>query len=118
LPTDGHSFTTDEGGGSEIPSRSQYHSEVLHWDGCIVEELTERELEVLDHVANGLRNREIARRLHITNKTVEFHLANIFGKLGVSTRTGAVVRAMQLGWLGLSRTRADDGGGRREAGVA
>jgi DNA-binding NarL/FixJ family response regulator len=71
-------------------------------DGAIIELLTDRELEILDEVARGSRNRDIARALHITIKTVEFHLANIFSKLGVSSRTGAVVRATQVGWLKLA----------------
>jgi ATP/maltotriose-dependent transcriptional regulator MalT len=65
----------------------------------LIEELTERELEVLGHVAAGARNREIADNLKVSIKTVEFHLRNILGKLGVRSRTEAVVRAWQLDLL-------------------
>lgn len=56
--------------------------------------LTAREAEVIHLVAEGLTNREIARRLVISNATVRTHLENIFEKLGVHTRTAAVTRAL------------------------
>jgi DNA-binding NarL/FixJ family response regulator len=65
----------------------------------LIEKLTERELEVLGHVAAGARNREIAENLSVSTKTVEFHLGNILGKLGARSRTEAVVRAWQLDLL-------------------
>ena len=68
----------------------------------VLEELSDRELEVLQYVASGSRNHEIARRLNVSIKTVEFHLRNILGKLGVRSRTEAVVRAWQLGLLSLA----------------
>ena len=64
---------------------------------ALVEPLSERELEVLGLVAQGLSNREIARRLFITVGTVKTHVHNIYGKLGVNRRTEAVARARQLG---------------------
>lgn len=67
----------------------------------LIEQLTERELEVLHHVAAGARNREIASVLNVSIKTVEFHLRNILSKLGVRSRTEAVVRAWQLDLLAL-----------------
>lgn len=63
----------------------------------IVEGLTAREHDVLALVADGLPNREIAHALSISEHTVKFHLASIFGKLGVSTRTEAVQRGVRLG---------------------
>jgi DNA-binding CsgD family transcriptional regulator len=69
--------------------------------GNLVEQLTDRELEVLEHVAAGARNREIAAILNVSIKTVEFHLRNILSKLGVRSRTEAVVRAWQLDLLAL-----------------
>ena len=66
-------------------------------DGDIVERLTQRELEVLWPVVRGLRNKEIARELGITEATVKFHVAHIFEKLGVSSRAEAVSRALKLG---------------------
>ena len=62
-----------------------------------VESLTAREHDVLVLVADGLPNRDIAARLAISEHTVKFHLASIFGKLGVSTRTEAVQRGLRLG---------------------
>jgi DNA-binding CsgD family transcriptional regulator len=62
-----------------------------------VEALTAREHDVLALVADGLPNRDIAARLAISEHTVKFHLASIFGKLGVSTRTEAVQRGLRLG---------------------
>lgn len=65
----------------------------------VLEQLTDRELEVLSYVASGYRNREIAERLHVTVKTIEYHLSNILGRLGARSRTEAVVRAWQLGMI-------------------
>jgi LuxR family maltose regulon positive regulatory protein len=62
-----------------------------------VEEVTAREREVLLLVAAGKRNDEIAADLCIVPKTVETHLHNIFGKLGVKSRLQAVNRARELG---------------------
>ncbi|MDQ2715155.1 MAG: LuxR C-terminal-related transcriptional regulator [Chloroflexota bacterium] len=62
----------------------------------IFESLSQRELEVLTCVAAGLSNREIAARLVISIGTVKKHLEHIYGKLGVYTRTRAVVRARAL----------------------
>ncbi|MDP4014517.1 MAG: response regulator transcription factor [Candidatus Nanopelagicales bacterium] len=56
--------------------------------------LTERELAVLRLIADGLRNKQIATRLGISARTVERHCDNIYGKLGVGSRTEAVVRAL------------------------
>ena len=59
--------------------------------------LTAREIEVLRLVAEGLRNKEIAAQLKIVDQTVEFHLKNIFSKLGVNDRTKAVTVAIRRG---------------------
>ena len=59
--------------------------------------LTRRELEVLERVADGERNKEIASDLRISEETVEVHLRNIFGKLGVNDRTSAVRVASRRG---------------------
>ncbi len=67
----------------------------------LVEPLTPREHEVLSLVADGLRNREIAERLGITEHTVKFHLAAVFGKLGATSRTDAVRRGFRLGLIQL-----------------
>ncbi|WP_336204559.1 response regulator transcription factor [Nonomuraea sp. LPB2021202275-12-8] len=66
--------------------------------------LSAREREVLELVARGLTNAEIGRRLFIGEATVKTHLVRVFGKLGVSDRTSAVLAAMELG---LVRRRGD-----------
>jgi DNA-binding NarL/FixJ family response regulator len=59
--------------------------------------LTARELEVLEHVAAGLSNKRIARKLSISEHTVKFHLNGILAKLDADTRTEAVVSALRRG---------------------
>ncbi|SDH01251.1 response regulator transcription factor [Nonomuraea jiangxiensis] len=59
--------------------------------------LSGREREVLELVAEGLTNAEIGRRLYIGEATVKTHLLRVFGKLGVSDRTSAVLAALDLG---------------------
>ena len=63
-------------------------------------DLTDRELEVLNAVARGDRSKEIAYALGITERTVKAHLSNIYSKLGVDSRAAAVSAAMQRGILG------------------
>lgn len=65
------------------------------------ERLSSRELEVLQLVAEGASNKDIASRLHISQATVKSHLIHIFGKLGVSDRTAAVTVALQRGIMRL-----------------
>jgi DNA-binding NarL/FixJ family response regulator len=60
-------------------------------------QLTEREREVLDLVARGLTNAEIAARLVVSDKTVRNHVSNVFAKLHVTNRSGAVARARDAG---------------------
>ena len=61
------------------------------------EPLTRREREVLQMLAAGLANKEIAARLHISDHTAKFHVAAILGKLGASTRTEAVALGIRRG---------------------
>lgn len=61
--------------------------------------LSKREQEILTLVARGLTNQEIARDLVISHNTVKVHLRNIFAKLEVVSRTEAIVRAAQAGWI-------------------
>lgn len=69
-----------------------------------VEPLSERELEVVRGVAKGLTNREIARQLQISDRTVQGHLAHVFGKLHVASRTEMVTVALQRGLITLDDT--------------
>jgi two-component system, NarL family, response regulator LiaR len=61
--------------------------------------LTPREMQVLFHVARGLRNKDIARELEMSARTVEGHLSTILGKLGVGSRTEAAAYAFAHRWL-------------------
>mgnify|MGYP000201798521 CR=1 FL=1 len=75
------------------------------------EPLSEREIEIVELVAAGLTNREIAIRTYLSPNTVKVHLRNIFAKTGVASRTELTVLAMQEGWIdvpGMSVT-AEDG---------
>lgn len=62
-------------------------------------EFTDSELDLLQLLAGGLTNNEIAQRLTISRSGVDGHLKNVFGKLGARNRTEAVVRAAQLGFI-------------------
>jgi DNA-binding NarL/FixJ family response regulator len=61
------------------------------------EQLTERETEVLRLLAQGQANKEIARSLNISEKTVKVHVSNILSKLGVQSRTQATLYAIRIG---------------------
>lgn len=74
------------------------------------EPLSEREIEIVELVAAGLTNREIAIRAYLSPNTVKVHLRNIFTKTGVASRTELTVLAMQEGWIdvpGMSVTPED-----------
>ena len=86
-------FTVDEPGGPK-PARS--HSLV---DDEWVEPLSQREIEVLRLIAQGLTNQEVANRLYLSLNTVKVHTRNINAKLSVNSRTKAVARARALGIL-------------------
>ena len=70
-------------------------------DPAFEESLTAREIEVLELLAEGLPNKAIANRLHISDQTVKFHVASISGKLGAANRTDAVRRAVRRGLIAL-----------------
>lgn len=61
--------------------------------------VTAKERAVLQAVARGLKNQEIADELSISLNTVEFHMRNLLDKLGASSRADALVRAQRLGWI-------------------
>ncbi len=63
------------------------------------EGLTEREMEILRLVGKGLTNKDIGQQLYISDRTVQAHLSNIFSKLGVNSRTEAVMYAVRRGWI-------------------
>ena len=70
-------------------------------DEAFSEPLTPRETDVLALLAEGLPNKAIAARLEISDQTVKFHVASIYGKLGASNRTDAVRRALRRGIITL-----------------
>ena len=74
-------------------------------DGSVLakgeEQLTERELEILRLAAKGMGNKEIARELALSVPTVKAHLVNVFNKMGVGSRTEAVLQAVRKGWVQL-----------------
>ncbi len=64
-----------------------------------VESLTQREVEILRLAARGLTNKAIGLEVGVSDRTVQGHLANIYGKLGVASRTEAVTEALKRGWI-------------------
>jgi LuxR family transcriptional regulator, maltose regulon positive regulatory protein len=84
-------FEAEKGKGQDKPDLSA--------DGLLIEPLSQRELEVLQLIAQGLSNDEISQRLFLALSTVKGHNRIIFGKLQVQRRTEAVARARELGLL-------------------
>jgi DNA-binding NarL/FixJ family response regulator len=72
-------------------------------DSKPVEPLTDRELDVLRLAAKGYTNKAIGIQLNISDRTVQGHLAHIFGKMQATSRTEAVMRAVSLGWISQSQ---------------
>jgi DNA-binding NarL/FixJ family response regulator len=62
---------------------------------------SQRELEVLTLAAKGLTNKEIAYRLNLSERTIQFHLRSVFNKTTTNSRTEAVALALQQGWMKL-----------------
>lgn len=62
-------------------------------------QLTEREIETLRLLAEGLSNKQIGAAMGVSLRTVKFHLDNLYGKLGVNSRTEALLYAMRQGWV-------------------
>jgi NarL family two-component system response regulator LiaR len=65
------------------------------------EPLSEREMEVLKLAAKGMSNKDIAEELFLSSRTVQAHLGNIFNKLGVGSRTEAILCGLRRGWFTL-----------------
>jgi two-component system, NarL family, response regulator LiaR len=66
-----------------------------------VEPLSDREMEILKLAAKGISNKDIAEKVFLSPRTVQVHLGNIFNKLGVASRTEAVLFGLKRGWLSL-----------------
>ena len=88
-------FLFDEGAVEQLTAR--FGSERLLERAVVVEELTERELELLRKLAEGLGNKQIASSLAISEHTVKFHISSILDKLHASSRTEAVTIGIRMG---------------------
>ncbi len=87
---DGNTLLAPAAAGSLVPSSWACPGRPAGWGA-----LTAREREVLAEIARGLSNREIARRLHVSEKTVKTHVSSVLAKLGVQDRTQAAVYAVR-----------------------
>ena len=74
---------------------------ITHDDNNMAEPLTDREIEVLQCLAQGYTNKEAALHLGISAQTIKFHVSSIFSKMGVNNRTEAVSVGVRLGWVTL-----------------
>jgi DNA-binding NarL/FixJ family response regulator len=88
-------FLLDEHTTQQLTSR--FGSEPRRERAVFLEELTEREIEVLRKLAEGLGNKQIASILAISEHTVKFHISSILDKLGASSRTEAVTIGIRMG---------------------
>ena len=70
--------------------------------------LTDREKEVLILAAAGLKNKQIAKKLFVSVRTIEAHMSNVYSKLGVTSRTEAMLAAMKKGWINLNELNRRD----------
>ncbi len=99
FPISDTSTTLSAGFRLPFVSKTSSQSKIQNLKSEIVEQLSEREMEVLRLIAGGLSNREIAEKLFITVGTAKTHANNIYRKLDVRSRTQAVARATELGLL-------------------
>ena len=85
--------------------------EIQSQDGLqdVENELTEREIEILQHLAQGKSNQQIADDLFLSERTVRTHITNILSKLGLKNRTQAVLYALREGIAHMQYTRDDQG---------
>ncbi|MGD0116006.1 MAG: response regulator transcription factor [Dehalococcoidia bacterium] len=89
----------------------QWFSSMSHGKSAVEglpDHVSDRELEVLNLAAKGMSNKEIASELALSVRTVQSHLGNIFDKLGVSSRTEAVLKALKEGWISLDHVSTGD----------
>jgi len=76
------------------------------FDSLNIESLTPREQDVIQMIGKGLKNRDIAKELYISEATVRHHLSSVYGKLGVADRLNLVIYACEKGLVGLGSTRS------------
>lgn len=72
---------------------------ILQANSCLIEPLSERELEVLAYIGKGLSNQEIANEMVVELSTIKKHLTHIYGKLDVGSRAQAILRSQELGLI-------------------
>lgn len=82
--------------GQDAETQTQGGSGTREDPGELIEELTTREIHILQHLESGLSNKEIADSIFISEGTLKWHLHNIYGKLDVKNRSGALVKAREL----------------------
>lgn len=94
-----HAVRVAAGGGSllepKVAERLRDSMERILRSGKVPAPLTERERDILTHIAHGLSNKAIGDELHLAERTVKFHATIIFQKLGVSNRAEAVAKALR-----------------------
>jgi DNA-binding NarL/FixJ family response regulator len=104
VPTDAVLSPEDlDGVAALVIDAQDAHTSEIRADGerDLVEPLTSREQEVLEQMAAGLSNRQIALALGISEHTVKFHVSSVLGKLGVSSRAAAIRHGMRQGLVTL-----------------
>jgi DNA-binding NarL/FixJ family response regulator len=79
----------------------QVDSEIVDLDGSLLVSLSPREMEILQFIARGKSNKEIAHELGISRQTVKNHMTSILRKLAVNDRTQAAIYALRRGWIRL-----------------
>jgi DNA-binding NarL/FixJ family response regulator len=97
-----------------LPDRAPAHRPLAHHPSQPRSELSERELEIIELVATGLTNQEIAERLTISKRTVDNHVSNIFTKTGAKNRVALLNWAMDNGKIcrdGFNCCSIEDGPG-------
>lgn len=92
----GETFLDPAIAGKVLRQATQSQHNTFH-PTMLIEDLTEREHDVLELVVKGMNNREIGEQLHLATGTVRNHVSEIMGKLGVSDRTQAAVLAVRMG---------------------
>jgi DNA-binding NarL/FixJ family response regulator len=97
------------GGHVVLDPKVALHVIARHADPVEPDQPTSREIEILRLAARGLRTRDIAEQLGVSTRTVEAHFTNIYNRLGVGSRTEAIVRAASRGWVRLDRELRPDG---------
>ncbi len=100
----------DQGGGNVVVSMPRSLIERMGEEPA-TGMLSERETEIVVLAARGLSNSRIAGELHISEATVKRHLANVYQKIGVNSRSAAVRTALMEQWIGLGEITSADGDG-------